>query len=83
MDLAIGAKRTFVMMEHCTKSGESKIVPRCSYPLTGIGCVRRVYTDLAVLDITAAGVKVVQIFNGLTLAQLQSVTAVPLLAQED
>ncbi|MBX3643606.1 MAG: CoA transferase subunit B [Rubrivivax sp.] len=83
MDLAIGAKRTFVMMEHCTKSGESKIVPRCSYPLTGIGCVRRVYTDLAVLDITAAGVKVVQIFNGLTLAQLQSVTAVPLLAQEN
>lgn len=83
MDLAIGAKRTFVMMEHCTKSGESKIVPRCSYPLTGIGCVRRVYTDLAVLDITAAGVKVVQIFNGLTLTQLQSVTAVPLLAQED
>jgi 3-oxoadipate CoA-transferase beta subunit len=82
MDLAIGAKRTFVMMEHLTKDGQSKIVERCSYPLTGIGCVSRVYTDLAVLDITSAGVQVVELFNGLTLAQLQAVTAVPLFAKE-
>jgi len=80
MDLAIGAKKTFVMMEHQTKAGESKIVPACSYPLTGIGCVSRIYTDLAVLDITPAGVKVVEIFNGLPLEILQSVTAVPLIA---
>jgi 3-oxoadipate CoA-transferase beta subunit len=79
MDLAIGAKRTFVMMEHRTKAGDSKLVERCSYPLTGIGCVSRVYTDLAVLDITSAGVKVVEILNGGTLAQLQALTAVPLL----
>ena len=79
MDLAIGAKRTFVMMEHTTKNGESKIVPECTYPLTGIGCVSRIYTDLAVLDVTPAGVKVVETFNGLSLEQLQAVTAVPLL----
>src|SRR6185436_15084610 len=59
MDLAIGAKRTFVMMDHLTKSGESKLVEQCSYPLTGIACVSRIYTDLAVIDVTAAGLKVV------------------------
>jgi 3-oxoadipate CoA-transferase beta subunit len=79
MDLAIGAKRTLVMMEHCTKAGESKLVAQCSYPLTGIGCVSRVYTDLAVLDITPAGVQVVEMCDGLSFEPLQSVTAVPLL----
>jgi 3-oxoadipate CoA-transferase beta subunit len=79
MDLAIGAKRTFVMMEHVTKSGESKIVEHCTYPLTGIACVSRIYTDLAVLDVTAQGLKVVEIFNGLPLAELQKLTGVPLL----
>ncbi|MFY9513288.1 MAG: 3-oxoacid CoA-transferase subunit B [Rubrivivax sp.] len=79
MDLAIGAKRTFVMMEHTTKSGESKIVPACTYPLTAPGCVSRVYTDIAVLDITAAGVKLVEAFNGLSRADVQAVTAVPLI----
>ena len=79
MDLAIGAKNTYVMMDHQTKSGESKIVPRCSYPLTALGCVSRVYTDLAVLDITPAGVQVVDLCDGLDMAQLQVLTAVPLL----
>jgi 3-oxoadipate CoA-transferase beta subunit len=82
MDLAIGAKRTLVMMEHCTKAGESKIVPRCSYPLTGLACVSRVYTDLAVLDITPAGVQVLDLCNGLSAAALQALTAVPLLFPE-
>ncbi|WP_425256531.1 3-oxoacid CoA-transferase subunit B [Rubrivivax sp. RP6-9] len=79
MDLAIGAKKTFVMMEHTTKAGESKIVPACTYPLTAPGCVSRVYTDLAVLDITPAGVRLVEAFNGLTRADVQAVTAVPLI----
>jgi 3-oxoadipate CoA-transferase, beta subunit len=78
MDLAIGAKQVFVMMEHQTKSGESKIVERCSYPLTGIGCVSRIYTDLAVLDVTPEGLRVREMAPGLTLADLQAVTAAPL-----
>jgi 3-oxoadipate CoA-transferase beta subunit len=80
MDLAIGAKKTYVMMEHCTKSGERKIVPRCSYPLTGIGCVSRIYTDLAVIDVTPHGLKLVETFNGLAFDELQRLTGVPLLA---
>lgn len=78
MDLAIGAKRTLVMMEHCTKTGESKIVPACTYPLTGIGCVSRIYTDLAVIDVTADGLVVVDTVEGLSFDDLQQVTAVPL-----
>ncbi|CAN5433267.1 CoA transferase subunit B [soil metagenome] len=80
MDLAIGAKKTFVMMEHLTKKGESKIVAACSYPLTGIGCVSRIYTDLAVIDVTPQGLKVVEIFNGLGFEELQKLSGVPLIA---
>ena len=79
MDLAIGAKQVFVMMEHQTRTGESKIVERCTYPLTGIGCVSRIYTDLAVLDVTPAGLQVREMASGLTLADLQAVTSAPLL----
>jgi 3-oxoadipate CoA-transferase beta subunit len=78
MDLAIGAKKTLVMMEHCTKAGEAKIVPRCTYPLTGLGCVSRVYTDLAVIDLGPQGPSVVEMCEGMDLAQLQALTAVPL-----
>ena len=80
MDLATGAKRVFVMMEHQTKTGESKIVDRCTYPLTGMGCVSRVYTDLAVIDITVEGLMVREMAPGLTLDELQSITGVPLKA---
>jgi len=80
MDLAIGAKKTFVMMEHLTKSGESKIVERCSYPLTGVGCVSRVYTDMATIDITPQGLKVIDMVEGLTLDELQRLSGVPLQA---
>ena len=78
MDLAIGAKKTYVMMEHTTKSGESKIVAECSYPLTGIGCVSRIYTDLAVIDVTLDGLQVVDIVDGLDFDELQKLTGVPL-----
>ena len=80
MDLAIGAKKTFVMMEHLTKSGESKLVERCTYPLTGVGCVSRIYTDLATIDITPRGLKVVDMVEGLTLAELQRLSGVPMQA---
>ena len=70
MDLAVGAKKVFVMMEHLTKKGEPKIVERCTYPLTGRRCVSRIYTDLAVLDVTPDGLSLVDIVDGLTLADL-------------
>ena len=78
MDLALGAKRVYVMMEHLTKSGESKIVPRCTYPLTAIACVDRIYTDLAVIGVAAAGLEVLAMAPGLDLAELTRLTGVPL-----
>jgi 3-oxoadipate CoA-transferase beta subunit len=78
MDLAIGAKRVFIMMEHVTKSGEPKIVARCSYPLTAMHCVDRIYTDLAVIDVTDRGLTVIEIVEGLELAELQRMTGAPL-----
>jgi 3-oxoadipate CoA-transferase beta subunit len=79
MDLAIGAKRVYVMMEHLTKQGESKIVARCSYPLTGVSCVNRVFTDLAVLDVTPRGMVVLERAEGLSFEELQAATGVPLI----
>ena len=78
MDLAVGAKKTYVMMEHQTKGGESKIVERCTYPLTGVGCVARIYTDLATIDITPEGLKVLDMAAGMTLAELEKISGVPL-----
>jgi 3-oxoadipate CoA-transferase beta subunit len=74
MDLAIGARRTWVMMEHITKSGEPKIVEQCSYPITGLACVSRIYTDLAVIDLTQQGPMVVDIVEGLSFEALQAQT---------
>jgi 3-oxoadipate CoA-transferase beta subunit len=81
MDLAIGAKQVFVMMDHLTKSGQSKIVEHCTYPLTGVGCVNRIYTDLAVLDVTGEGVRVVEVVEGLSFDELMRLTGVPLLRE--
>ena len=78
MDLAIGAKKTWVMMELLTKTGESKLVQACTYPLTGIACVSRIYSDLAVIDLSPAGAVVVELVDGLSFEQLQALTAVPL-----
>jgi 3-oxoadipate CoA-transferase beta subunit len=71
MDLAIGAKQTWVMMEALTKRGESKLVERCTYPLTGVACVTRVYTDIATLDCTTRGLKLIDIADGLSHAELE------------
>jgi 3-oxoadipate CoA-transferase beta subunit len=79
MDLALGARDVYVMMEHQTKSGESKVVAQCSYPLTGIGCVSRIYTDLAVLDVTPNGLSVREILSDISFEELQQLTGVPLL----
>jgi len=78
MDLAIGAKQTWVMMDLLTKQGQSKLVSQCSYPLTGIGCVKRVYTDLATLACTANGLLVIDMVPGLTLEALSELIGLPL-----
>ena len=79
MDLATGAKETWVMMDLLAKDGSSKIVERCSYPLTGIGCVKRVYTDLATFECTAEGLRLVDLVEGLDAAALAWMLPVPLL----
>lgn len=79
MDLATGARQVFVMMDHLTKRGESKLVPQCTYPLTGIGCVTRIYTDLAILDVTAKGLKVREILADISFEDLQALSGVPLI----
>jgi len=79
MDLAIGAKKTWVMMELLTKTGESKLVQACTYPLTGIACVSRIYSDLAVIDLGPNGAKVIELVEGMSLEQLQALTPVVLM----
>ncbi|WP_345797464.1 3-oxoacid CoA-transferase subunit B [Castellaniella sp. MT123] len=78
MDLALGAKHVFVMMDHLTKKGVSKIVPECSYPITGVACVNRIYTDLAVMDICSQGVVVREILVDMSFEDLQRATDVTL-----
>ena len=80
MDLAIGAKQVWVMMELLTRQGQSKIVAECSYPLTAAACVRRVYTDLATLDITPQGLRLVDAVPGLTREALQALVGLPVAA---
>jgi 3-oxoadipate CoA-transferase beta subunit len=77
MDLAIGAKQTWVMMDLLTKKGESKVVAQCSYPLTGIACVKRIYSDLATLACTAAGLKLIDKVEGLEHSELERLLGLP------
>jgi 3-oxoadipate CoA-transferase beta subunit len=82
MDLAIGAKQVFVMMDLLTKQGQSKLVDTCSYPLTGLRCVSRVYTDVAVFDLGEAGARVLEMVDGVSLEQLRELTGLPLQMSE-
>ncbi|AWH21202.1 MULTISPECIES: 3-oxoacid CoA-transferase subunit B [Stenotrophomonas] len=82
MDLAIGAKQVFVMMDLFTKKGESKLVADCSYPLTGLRCVSRVYTDVAVFDLGPDGATVLEMVEGMDIAQLRELTGLPLALAE-
>jgi 3-oxoadipate CoA-transferase beta subunit len=79
MDLAIGAKQVYVMMEHLTKQGESKIAAECTYPVTGVNCVDRIYTDLAVIDVTPEGLAVREICSDIDFDELQKLTGIPLI----
>jgi 3-oxoadipate CoA-transferase beta subunit len=78
MDLAVGAKSVWLLMDHTTKDGESKLMRRCTYPLTAVGAAKRVYTNLAVLDVTGDAFAVREIAPGLTFEALQDVTDAPL-----
>ncbi|AVS93668.1 3-oxoadipate CoA-transferase [Paracidovorax avenae] len=80
MDLAIGAKQTWVMMDLLTKQGQSKIVAQCTYPLTGIGCVKRIYTDLATLACTPDGLVLIDAVPGLEHAELERLVGLPIRA---
>ncbi len=77
MDLAVGAKQTWVMMDLLTKKGESKVVSACSYPLTGIGCVSRIYSDLATLSCGPEGLGLIDIIDGLDVSTLSKLIGLP------
>jgi 3-oxoadipate CoA-transferase beta subunit len=78
MDLAVGAKQTWVMMDLLTKQGQSKVVPQCTYPLTGIACVKRIYSELATLDCTPNGLKLIDKVDGLEHAELERLVGLPI-----
>ncbi|SFN85266.1 3-oxoacid CoA-transferase subunit B [Mycetocola miduiensis] len=78
MDLAIGARRVYVMTDLFTRSGESKLVRDCSYPLTGVGCVTRIYTDHAIFDVTPTGLAVIELFGDNTVSELSTLTGLDL-----
>ena len=78
MDLAVGAKQTWVMMDLLTKQGQSKVVPQCTYPLTGLACVKRIYTDLATLACTPQGLQLIDLVEGLSHAELETLIGLPI-----
>jgi len=82
MDLASGAREVRVLLEHTTKDGEPRLRRRCAYPLTAPRCVKRIYTNLAILDVTAQGLSVREMIDGMTLGDLQALTEPPLALTE-
>lgn len=78
MDLAVGAKSTWVMMDLVSKTGECKVVSACTYPLTGLACVKRIYTDLCTLECTPQGLRLIDTVEGLTHAALESIVGLPI-----
>ena len=78
MDLAVGARQTWVMMDLMTKKGDCKVVANCSYPLTGIACVKRIYSELATLECTPQGLKLIDLVEGLTHAELEKIIGLPI-----
>lgn len=79
MDLVAGVQKVVVLMEHCAKDGTAKIVPQCALPLTGKAVVQRIISDLGVMDITAEGVKLIELATDVSFEDIQKVTGVPLL----
>ncbi len=77
MDLAVGARQTWVMMDLLTRQGQSKLVAQCSYPLTGVGCVKRVYADLATLECTPQGLRLIDTVEGLERTELERLIGLP------
>ena len=78
MDLAVGAKQTWVMMDLLTKTGECKVVKQCSYPLTGLACVKRIYTDLCTLECTLEGLRLIDTVPGLAITELERLVGLPI-----
>ena len=78
MDLAVGAKSTWVMMDLMTKTGECKVVQACSYPLTGLACVKRIYTELCTLECTPQGLRLIDLVDGLSHAELEAMVGLPI-----
>ena len=82
MDLVSGVQKVVVLMEHCAKDGTPKIVPQCTLPLTGKAVVRRIITDLGVMDITAEGMKLVELARDVNLEQIQKATGLELIIND-
>lgn len=78
MDLAVGARQTWVMMDLLTKQGQSKVVEKCTYPLTGVACVKRIYSDLGTLECTFDGLRLIDLVDGLSHSELEQIVGLPI-----
>ena len=83
MDLVAGVKAIYVVTQHCTKTGEPKLVEHCTFPLTGLGIVNRIYTDLAVIEVTSEGFQLVELAPGVDFEYVKERTGAPLLSMSE